>query len=156
MFEGGVGFYDNPTAEISYGLYGIIGKGAFENNIQRVSQGTESLTSNMTKYALQGNFGYSHTFYEVDYSFRPTWVSYTNLIGDLEIGGVLQSELLGNRRRHLLFEHALTMKVGNDQVKMMLQVGKGGRKFTYYTNRSKSYLSFGMLLDIYSSSKRWF
>ena len=128
--------------------FAIAGRGNFFNRIKNLRTSRGVLSGNLTKYALQFNFGLRKNRFEFAYSMKPTFFNISDLEGELTYDGVDQKALLTTNDNYSMIEHALTMKILFDNIDLQFQIGRSARQFDVDRTRINTYLGAGFILNI--------
>lgn len=148
MFDIGLGLFHNTSNNIAIEVYGLAGRGTFDNRLTGLYGNTDYMSGDITKYAVQMNIGLRKKEMIWSYSLRPTLLSFDNIRGQLFINGHDQKSLLTSLNNKAFLEQALTVRFIYDHVKLQFQIGRGGQRFTNKNSTAKSYLSIGLYLNL--------
>ena len=149
MFEGGIGLYHNVNERVVLEAYGLIGKGTFDNSLYNYSNDNiESLTGNMTKYALQLSSGYRVGDLQLAITLKPTRMYFSNIKGDYSVNEVRLADVIESKERYNSLEHSFTLRYDYDESQVQFQMGRGGRRFNSNRSYLVSYFTFGVNLNL--------
>jgi len=149
MTELGVGYYNRLGNNVTYEVYGIIGKGTLETAFRNSNRSNFGiLNSDITKYALQGNLGFKRGIMELAFSIKPTFLKYSNIEGDLVFSNESQIDFLQNNDDVFLVESASVLRLGFKNFKVQLQGGRSNLddKSSRFGKKSK-YFAAGIFIN---------
>ncbi len=125
IFETGIGYYTNDSLKILFGVYGLVGVGSFYNNFPSTKEvnpnSTGILKGNFLRTGIQSYFGYKWKYAEAILSTRIINLNYGEAEGDLMWDYKNQKEYLREEKSQFIFEPAITVRAGIENVKLQLQ-----------------------------------
>ncbi len=126
LVELGVGYYRSLLERVVFETYGLLGGGDVENHFPSTVGGNPSTTgkieSKFTRYGFQSALGFKLDKVDIAFSARITHLNYSDISGSLVFSGEDQVQYLTERRNHWLAEPALTIRLGNEPLKLQIQM----------------------------------
>jgi len=116
----GAGKYHHINDKLIWETYATVGLGKFSITPDRTGS---KLTAGLNKIAIQSGLLFKTPFFEAGFTFGLASLNYKNIQGDVIHNDQSQNAYLKNHNSHILANHASTIRLGAEQLKVQLQIG---------------------------------
>ncbi len=147
MTEFGIGYYSKASKTAVLEIFAIAGKGSLEHSFSDSQETGGDLTADINKYAIQGNFGFRNKILEFAISVKPTYIHYSNIVGDLKFENENQIDFLNQNDELFLIESALIARLGFKSFKLQAQAGSSSVDDKSRFGKRSNYLAVGMFIN---------
>lgn len=147
LFEGGVGYFTPVSAEgFLFETYALAGVGSVENHFATTDnlENHGSIKASLFRAAVQPAFGYKSKYFSASVSGRVAYLNYTSVNGDLVFKNEDQVAYLTDNNSHVLFEPALTLRGGIENVKVQAQIGTSMNLTDNDFRQGKDFITLGL------------
>lgn len=125
FIEGGYGYYKPLSNDWRFETFGLLGFGSLENHFPSTVTSHPNtdgkITANLFKIGIQPAIGYNHKNFNFIISTRLSSLNYSNIQGNLFYNGMNQQSFLESAKSNLLFEPAITLRAGGENIKFQAQ-----------------------------------
>jgi hypothetical protein len=148
MLETGIGYFTKINKNTIVECFGIFGFGDFNNKIEisaiSAKGNYQNISGSLIRLGIQPAFGFKFKSFEAALSSRMVRLEYKNIRGYLLYGGIDQVDLLKNKNSHYLFEPAISLKTGWENIKFQLQYGRSFNLTNPNFRQGKDFISIGL------------